>query len=292
MNGRPLHLSRDQEERRGGKHEKEHPHPGAPRLISPREEPGGRQGEEGRRGGSCVVAQGPISRPQPAEPEKENRLPESGSGPAAESARESLTHAGGSRGEQPDARCSSSGCSRGCSSGRRRALRSAPGPQSSGGARRRLHPPAALPGQSRQHGPRGTGGGDSSLTAAGGTSPARTTGGFPTPVAPAVGRDLPVRRGHRLQPRAPAQPQSPPLALPRRPASPVATPKTEVETGTEARKVLGAGTERRKISRESPVLPAPPPPRSGSPPGPRLLPGAVTSQPGVARRPGPGARSG
>lgn len=165
-------------------------------------------------------------------------------------------------------------------------------PAAGGGARRRLHPPAALPGQSRQHGPRGTGGGDSSLTAAGGTSPARTTGGFPTPVAPAVGRDLPVRRGHRLQPRAPAQPQSPPLALPRRPASPVATPKTEVETGTEARKVLGAGTERRKISRESPVLPAPPPPRSGSPPGPRLLPGAVTSQPGVARRPGPGARSG
>lgn len=84
-----------------------------------------------------------------------------------------VNHAGGSRGEKPGARGSSSGCSRGRTGGgggprARRSLL-----LSSGGAKRRLHPPAAPPGLSRQRGPRARGRGGGGGGGGGGPAAAR-----------------------------------------------------------------------------------------------------------------------
>lgn len=82
-----------------------------------------------------------------------------------------------------------------------------------------------------------------------------------------------------------------PWQLRRRPPSSNATPKSEVETGTEAGKVPGAGPGGGK-SRENPQAALPRPRAFGLTAGLGLLPGAVTSRPGLSRRPRPGAQSG
>ena len=86
-------------------------------------------------------------------------------------------------------------------------------------------------------------------------------------------------------------PAARPWQLRQRPPSSNATPKSEVETRTEAGKVPGAGPGGGK-SRENPqaALPRPRAFRLTAALG--LLPGAVTSRPGLSRRPRPGARSG
>lgn len=136
---------------------------------------------------------------------------------------ESLTHAGGACREKPSAAAPPPAA-------RAAALAAGGGPcapllplQSSGGTRRRLHPPAALPGQSRQRGREE----EAAATRAGsppkprqreGSPPPVQTAAFPPSVAPARGWDLPVRLGRWLQPRATAEPRSPPLASPSPPA--------------------------------------------------------------------------
>lgn len=220
--------------------------------------------------GSAGTDPHPHSRPLPAEIEKGSHLPESGrSERMARSALESLTHAGGSGGEQPGARCSSSSrCSRGRSGGRRRALPSALARLSSGGTSRSRHPPAARPGQCGPHGPQGTGGGcGSSLVAAGGPSPARPAGGFPTPGhschgAGPAGSSWPSATTQSASPAPEPAPGSSVGA--RRPRT--RRQKVRWRPGQRPGRCREQGREEENLAR-IPRPPCPAPVRSDSPPG-------------------------
>lgn len=157
----------------------------------------------------------------------------------------------------------------------------------SGGVKRRLHPPAAFPGQSRQRGPRARSdsGGSSLLAsaeaaAAGGLSPARPDG-FPKPrTLPQQGWDLPVRPGRRLQPGAPAEPRSPPPAAPfddRRSRMRHRKQRWRPHRGREG---AGSWTREEGNLARTPSFSLPRPLRVPAHyPAPQLVPGAVTSGP-------------
>lgn len=131
--------------------------------------------------------------------------------------------------------------------------------------------------------------------AAGGPSSARPDGGFPTlGRSRRGGRDLPGRLGRWLQPGAPAEPWSPPLAS----SSTAAALEREAwDCGGDPNR--GREGVRREAGEEANLArilrsPCPAPPRRfpAHHPAPWLVPGAVTSRPGVARYRRPGAAGG
>lgn len=196
----------------------------------------------------------------------------------------------GRRQGEAQRRCSSSSCSHGRSRGRRPALRSALAPPEL--RRDEEAPPSArgAPWTVSSARPWGRGGGYSrwfsaGAATAGGLSPARPDGGFPT-----LGR---TRRGVGLAGSSWPLAPTPSAGRASEPAPRLSFTACRSRTRRQ-RLRWKPGPKRgrcrswagwRQISRESLVLPAPPPPLPGSPPGPRLVPGAVTSWPGVRLSP-------
>lgn len=225
-----------------------------------------------------------LPRPFLAETEKGNRLPGSeGSAGRWEAPPESLTHAGGPAG---------------------RSRRAAPPPAAAAGggpcapllplrssdwAGRCLHLPAALLGLSRLRGPRGRGGGGSRRRA---SAPPAQAAAFAPWLAPAGGRDLPVLLRRWVHPERPPAWEPGPRPLQ---ACCSRARRLRLSGGdrSEAGKVSGAGPGRRRQIWGESLAPLSLPPRCGAAhhPAPGPVPGAVTSRPGAARPPRPGAAS-
>lgn len=176
----PAHLSLRRKRREGGREA----HPRALRRPAPRGEQGGRPdaGTQERLG---VAARG-LAAPRTfrAETKSGHRPPQGTQGAGGRRGAPSfLTHAGGPRGEKPGAAAPPPAA-------RAAALAAGGGPRapllpllSSGGARRCLHLPAALPGQSVPSAHRRGGGGGGSWRLARPRLPAHTAA-FPPCVAP------------------------------------------------------------------------------------------------------------